>query len=78
MANNDANMGWGDREEVPNEAEGDARRAGEGPDGRDGGRPETRRVATRLSRQGTRWNIHTRYTHGYVRQVTLCDRKVVG
>ena len=33
-------MGWGDREEVPNEAEGDARRAGEGPDGRDGGSPE--------------------------------------
>ena len=24
MANNNANMGWGDREEVPNEAENDA------------------------------------------------------
>ena len=40
MANNDANMGWGDREEAPFEAEGEARPAGEGPDGRDGGRPE--------------------------------------
>ena len=27
MATNDANMGWGDREEVPNEAENDARPA---------------------------------------------------
>ena len=32
-------MGWGDREEVPDEAEGGARRAGDGPDGRDGGSP---------------------------------------
>ena len=34
MANNNANMGWGDREEVPDEVENDA-----GPDGRDGGSP---------------------------------------
>ena len=32
MAENNANMGWGDREEVPDEAEGGARRAGDGPD----------------------------------------------
>ena len=39
MANNNANMGWGDAEEAREGAENDARAGGEVPDGEDGGGP---------------------------------------
>ena len=39
MADNEVNMGWGDADEAPNGAEGDARAAGAVQDGADGGLP---------------------------------------
>ena len=39
MADNDVNMGWGDADEVHNDADGDARAGGAVPDGADGGIP---------------------------------------